>query len=69
MMTNDEKLELLEAYEEVAWQRLNKDSLMEQPFHLDVIERCQRIRKAIPQYRERLANEDPSPHRAGVDSE
>lgn len=43
MMTNDEKLALLDFEEELAWNKLGDDTLQA----LEIIERCQRIREFI----------------------
>ena len=65
-MTDDEKLGILEHHENDAWGEIDTVDFIrveEVQVNLGIIERCQRIRKAIPD-RVRYANE--SPHRAGV---
>ena len=67
-MTDDEKLACLDSEEQRAWAALTDDSVLyiARMEALKVIERCQRIRKAIPKDRVRYAGDAPSPHRAGV---
>lgn len=65
-MTNDEKQFHLDHFEEELWRLMASSAGVDAKSDcVAAIERCQRIRKAIPKDRERYANE--SPHRAGVE--